>query len=429
MNNKGNGSGCLTAILIFSFFAGNIFLFSGDLGSGGDLEGNSIAIIMMIVAIIADIALVGYIISACIKNSEKRQEEKENQRISEVSQRVNEIIARYSPIKMISLQKAQQPQLEMSLVNKEVVFTVNQYKDNLKETISKCNEIDISLKHILSCVGCRNVDEKLYHLNTKTDVLQHLKSESDSLHREVGKLKIKLLNEDGNLLFFVKKTFTALLSSKKCVLEGLTLKELICDEQPADLELFDYKYAPATLRFGGYYYCLFSNVILVFDTNGIFATAIDPTALAIKVERVRVDVWIRNNTLPSHQYVDVDSKCIEQGQTRRTWAHTCRDGSPDLRYSYNPSIEYQTDKYEYGKIAISVLDNEVQFSLSSDVAINALERVSREYIKKHNNRHNPLPELFNLLYRASEEGDTNIAYIVNVAKSNPTTSNYFCVIG
>lgn len=429
MNNKGNGSGCLTAILIFSFLAGNIFLFSGDLGSGGDLEGNSIAIIMVIVAIIADIALVGHIISACIKNSEKRHEEKENQRISEVTQRVNEIIARYSPNKMISLQKVQQPRLEIALVNKEVVFTVNQYKDNLKETISKCNEIDNSLKRILSCVGCRNVDEKLEHLNAKTDELQRLKAESDLLHREIGKQKIKLLNEDGNLLFFVKKSFTALLSSKKCVLEGLNLKDFVCDEKPADLELFDYKYAPATLHLGGYYYCLFSNVILVFDAKGVFATAIDPTALSLKVERVRVDVWINNNTLPTHQYIDVDSKCVEQGQTRRTWAHTCRDGSPDLRYSYNPSIEYRTDKYEYGKITLSVLDSKIQFALSSDAATNALERVGREYIQKHNNRHNPLPEFFNLLYRTSEDGDTNIAYILDATKTNPTTSNYFCIIG
>lgn len=429
MNNKSNGSGCLTAILVFSFFAGNIFLFGGDLGSGGDLEGNSIAIIMVIIAIVADIAFVGYIISACIKNSEKRKEEKENQRISEVTQRVNEIIVRYSPNKTISLQKAQQPQLEIALVNKEVVFTVNQYKNNLKEKISKCNEFDHSLKRILSCVGCSNVDEKLKHLTNKIDELQRLKSESDLLHREIAKQKIKLLNEDGNLLFFVKKSFTSLLSSKKCILEGLSLKEFICDEKPADLELFDYKYAPATFHLGGYYYCLFSNVILVFDVKGIFATAIDPTALAIKVERVRVDVWIRNNTLPTHQYIDLDSKCIEQGQSRRTWAHTCRDGSPDLRYSYNPSIEYRIDKYEYGKIAISVLDSQIQFALSSDVATNALERVGREYIQKYNNRHNPLPEFFNLLYRTSEDGDTNIAYILDATKSNPTTSNYFCVIG
>ena len=202
MNNKGSGSGCLAGILVFSALAGNIFLFSGDLGSGGDLEGNSIAIIMVLIAIIADIALVGYIISACIKSSERRQEEKENQRISEVTQKVNELVARYSPNKMISLQKAQQPKSEIALVNKEVVFTVNQYKDNLKEIIAKCNEIDHSLKHILSCVGCSNVDDKFNHLTNKINELQRLKTESDSLHREITKHKIRLLNEDGNLLFW-----------------------------------------------------------------------------------------------------------------------------------------------------------------------------------------------------------------------------------
>ena len=122
-----------------------------------------------------------------------------------MTQKVNEIIAHYSPNKTISLQKAQQPQLEIALVNKEVVFTVNQYKDNLKEIISKRNEIDNSLKRILSCVSCSNVDEKLNHLNKNTDELQRLKTESDSLYREIVRQKIKLLNEDGNLLFFVKK--------------------------------------------------------------------------------------------------------------------------------------------------------------------------------------------------------------------------------
>lgn len=429
MNNKSNGSGCLTAILVFSFFAGNIFLFGGDLTSGGDLEGNSIAIIMVIIAIIVDIVLIGSIISACAKNSEKRKEERERQRISDVTQKVNEMITYYSPRKSISLQKAQHPNVEVALVNKEVVFTVNQYKDNLRSSISKCNEIDQAIKHILSCVDCGNVDEKLNYLSGKTEELQRLKSESDMLHSEIAKQKIKLLNEDGNLLFLVKKSFTTLLSSKKCVIEGLNLKELICDEKPSDLEFFDYKYAPAILRIGKFFYCLFSNVILVFDENGVFATAIDPTALEIKVERVSVDVWVRNNTLPSHQYLDVDSKCIVQGTTRRTWAHTCRDGSPDLRYSYNPSIEYRTDKYEYGKIAISILGSTISLSLSSDVATNALERISREYIRKCNNRHNPIPEFLNLLYRVAEDGEQNIAHILDTNKSKPTTSNYFCVIG
>ena len=346
-----------------------------------------------------------------------------------MTQSVNEIIARYSPSKTISLQKAHPPKLEdISLVNKEVVFTVNQYKSNLKDKISKCNEIDNALKRILACVGYIYVDEKLDYLNNKIDELQQLKAESDLLHREIEKRKIKLLNEDGNLLGFVKQSFTAVLSSEKCVFEGENTKDFICNEGLIDLALFDYKYAPITLHLGGYYYCLFSNVILVFDEKGIFATAIDPTALTIKIERVRVDVWIRNNSLPTHQYIDVDSKCVEQGQTRRTWMHTCRDGSPDLRYSHNPSIECRTDKYEYGKITVSVLDNKIQFSLSSDAAINALERVSREYIQKYNNCHNPLPGFVDLLCRMLDAGDTNIAYILEVTKSNTTTLNYFCVI-
>ncbi|GEM_PF-2031370 len=429
MNNKGNGSGCLAGILVFSALAGNIFLFSGDLGSGGDLEGNSIAIIMVLIAIIADIALVGYIISACIKSSERRQEEKEKQRISEVTQKVSELLARYSPQKTISLQKAQQINTENSLVNKEVVSTVNQFKDCLRDNISKCNEIDQAINRILTCVGCRDIDEKLNYLSAKTEELQRLQSESDLLHNEIEKHKIKLLNEDGNLLFLVKKSLNALLSSKKCVIEGLNLKELICEEKPSDLEFFDYKYAPATLHIGTYYYCLFSNVILVFDAMGIFATAIDPTALFIQIERVRVDVWINNNTLPSHQYIDMDSKCVEQGTTRHTWVHTCRDGSPDLRYSYNPRIEYRTDKYEYGNVTISILGNTVSFSLSSDNATKALERVSREYIRKCNNRHNPIPEFLNLLDRVSENGEQNITYILDINKSNVSAANYFCIMG
>lgn len=42
-------------------------------GSGGNLEGNSIAIIMEIVAIIVDIALGGYIISANKRSDAKSQ--------------------------------------------------------------------------------------------------------------------------------------------------------------------------------------------------------------------------------------------------------------------------------------------------------------------------------------------------------------------
>lgn len=409
----------MTAFLVIVLIIGNLLLLSGSMF--GDLSDNGIAWLIVIAAIGMDCYFIYKILQGISEGNEKK-------RASEATQKVNKILEQYSPNKEISLMTVQPPKVEIALVNKEIVFMVQQYKNNLSDIISKCNEIDKSIKSILSCIGCSNIVEKLNYLTSKTNELQHLKVESDLLHREVENHKIKLINEDVDLLFLVKKSLTTLLLSKKCVIDGLSIKEIICEEKPADLDLFDYKYPPAILRLGKYYYCLFSNVILVFDTNGIFATAIDPTALTIIIERVQVDIWISNNTLPSHQYIDIDSKCVEQGQTRRTWMHTCRDGSPDLRYSYNPSIEYRTDKYEYGKIAISVLDSKVQFSLSSDVATNSLERLSNEYIKRHNNRHNPVPEFLNLLCKASDEGDANIAYILEMMKSHTTTTNYFCVM-
>jgi|GEM_PF-4654790 len=54
MNNNNNG-GCLAAILAFVFIGGNIFLFTGALND--DLSDNGFAWIMVIVAVIADLAI------------------------------------------------------------------------------------------------------------------------------------------------------------------------------------------------------------------------------------------------------------------------------------------------------------------------------------------------------------------------------------
>ena len=410
----------MTAFLVIVLIIGNLLLISGSMF--GDLSDNGTAWFVVIAAIAMDCYFIYKIIQSVSESHEKK-------RLDEATQKVNEILARYSPSKMFSIQEAKKLVIDPSLINKEVVFCVKEYKNSISSLLQQSSKVNARLMTILSCKGYTTEIEKADYLTSKLPEIENLKNESDELNERISKNKIKILNEDGDLLFLVKKSFAALFSSKKCVLEGYTLKELICEEKPVDLELFDYKYAPAILHIDKYYYCLFSNVILVFDDNGIFSSAIDPSALSIKSERLSADVWINNNTLPAHQYIDVDSKCIEQGTTRHTWLHTCRDGSPDLRYSYNPRIEYRTDKYEYGKITLSVLDSKIQFALSSDAATKALERVGREYIQKHNNRHNPLPEFFNLLYRMSEDGDTNIAYILDATKSNPTTSNYFCIIG
>ena len=56
---NGKGSGCLAAIIAFSFIGGNTFLFTGM----KNLEDNPIAWLMVVFAVIADACAIGFIIS------------------------------------------------------------------------------------------------------------------------------------------------------------------------------------------------------------------------------------------------------------------------------------------------------------------------------------------------------------------------------
>lgn len=60
---ENNSGGCLAVILAFSFIGGNIFLFTGALGE--DMGDNVFAGLMVIGSVIADLAIVAYIIK-CI---------------------------------------------------------------------------------------------------------------------------------------------------------------------------------------------------------------------------------------------------------------------------------------------------------------------------------------------------------------------------
>lgn len=173
-------------------------------------------------------------------------------------------------------------------------------------------------------------------------------------------------------------------------------------------------------------FCLFSNVILVFDKLGVFATAIDSSALRVVVKKETTSVTISNGTAGSNQYIADDSNCISQGITRSTWLHTCRDGSPDLRYSYNPRLEYRTDTYEYVVIEFVIADKKVSFSASSGTVGDAFEKAAPKYSRKCNNRHDPIPEFLILVKKLSEEDNAQIESIIQVCNVRTDANNYFC---
>lgn len=167
-------------------------------------------------------------------------------------------------------------------------------------------------------------------------------------------------------------------------------------------------------------------MILVFDNTGVFSTAIDPSALKVMIQRKTTSVTVNNGTVASNQYIADDSKCLSRGTTRSTWLHTCRDGSPDLRYSYNPRLEYRTDTYEYVVVEFIIADKKVLFSVSSGTAGDAFEKAVPNYARKCNNRHDPIPEFLILVKMLCDEDNTQIESIIKVCKARTDVKSYFC---
>lgn len=85
MNNNNNG-GCLAAILAFVFIVGNAFLFTGALND--DLSDNGIAWFMVIVAVIADLIILGWIASKVFSAVEKKHESNKTEKLSNMKELV-----------------------------------------------------------------------------------------------------------------------------------------------------------------------------------------------------------------------------------------------------------------------------------------------------------------------------------------------------
>ena len=414
----------MTVFLVIVLIIGNLFLFSGAVFD--DLSDNGIAWFFVIGAIAMDIYFIYLIAQSVSKSREQQRVAAENDRVVEVTRKIEALINKYTMMRLNANRTVVQFQIAPDLINKEVVFTVNSYKDRMAAIYNRHSLITNEINRILACTDCISVDEKYSHLISCEDKLKQIKEEGDSCLSQLSSYKIEILNDNRDLLFEMKLAFRYLLNSKKCQSDSLTIKEFITPDKPSDLMLFRYENEPIILFWEQYYFCLFSNVILVFDKKDVFSTAIDPSALKVVINKETTSVTVSNGTAGSNQYIADDSKCISQGITRSTWLHTCRDGSPDLRYSYNPRLEYRTDTYEYVVIEFVIADKKVSFSASSGTVGDAFEKATPNYLRKCNNRHDPIPEFLILVKKLSEEDNAQIESIIQVCNARADANNYFC---
>ncbi len=359
------------------------------------------------------------------KVCKERREEAEKERVAEATRKVNALIKKYTMMSINDNRNEVQFPIAPELVNKEVVFTVNSYKENTAAIYDRYLAITNEVKSILDR-GAASVNAKYAYLTANEDKLKRLKTEGESCLARLASYKIEMLNEDQDLLFEMKLAFGYLLNSLKSNSESLTVKKFITSDKPSDLALFEYENDPVILLWEHYYFCLFSNVILVFDEQGAFATAIDPSALKIMIERKIIPISVINGIVETNQYIADDSKCISQGSTKSTWRYTRRDGSPDRRYSFNPRLEYRTDTYEYVIVEFILEDRKVAFSASSEAIADAFEKVIPNYSRKCNNRHNPTPEFLMLLRQLEGENSTQVESMIQACDARSDTKHYFC---
>lgn len=148
----------MKAFLVIVLIIGNLLLISGSMF--GDLSDNGIAWFIVIATIAMDCYFIYKIIQSASESHEKK-------RLAEATQKVNEIIARYSPSKIFSIQEAKKLVIDPSLINKEVVLCVKEYKNSISSLLQQSSKVNARLMTILSCNGYTSEIEKVYYLTSK----------------------------------------------------------------------------------------------------------------------------------------------------------------------------------------------------------------------------------------------------------------------
>ncbi len=357
-----------------------------------------------------------------LREAARIEEEKRREvaRIERVNSELAATIAEFLPKEDIQIKQATLLNEDSKYLNMEVIDAVHRNKQRSQSSFTKYSALNQQIKQILVCAGCYSQDDKLTHLQNHIEELKHLKRESDHYYQELETWKLQLLHENSEAMLSLQRAMQALLTSNKCVSNTITLKDFLPKDNPQDLMLFQYEYEPVTLTIDNFVFCLFSNVILVFDQNGTFSSALDPVALNVKVIRKKAGSRYSGT-------VDSDSKAITYTESRTRWLYSCKDGTPDLRYNGNRLIEYKVDVsgFEYGTILIAIGNRSVEFSVSSSHALDLFEHIPSVYCHTYKHIHNPIPNLLEMLDFVSED-KTVVTQISSVYLNASHNENYFC---
>lgn len=421
-SNNSGGSGCLLWIIGILLLGGNIALFDGSFDEMP---------LLCVLAIIADIFIVGAIIKAIADRPSKSNtsQTSSNQPISqqpstrsvppsaskttpivnEDNSKLNQLRSKYRVPNVPSVATAVDPlQKEMeSYQCIEVLQNVNKAISRRRDCAKRMKAIKEEIDGILACPGCSTDRERLKYLKNNEDTLQQKKNEYDAISTEMKKVKVVLLSKEKtafNRLFTALAEITS--SEKSESGSGVALSSFIKLSSNIPGDLFASEQAPVELDYGAYKFFLLPDVVLAYDKANTFVTAFEPIALIITVRDQRKNIYMRKNSGSAWSYTDSviarDSALVSEGYTRTSWLHERKNGGPDLRYSYNPRYESRTDTYAYSDFSIQIGQHKAEYSISKANLSNKLKPMVKDYCSVMHEL-NAAPSLLRLLESVSKK--------------------------
>jgi hypothetical protein len=421
-SNNSGGGGCLLWIIGILLLCGNIALFDGSFDEMP---------LLCVLAIIADIFIVGAIIKAIADRPSKSNtsQTSSNQPISqqpstrsvppsvpkttpvvnEDNSKLNQLKSKYRVPNIPSVATAIDPlQKEMeSYQCIEVLQNVNKAISRRRACAKKMKSIKDEIDGILACPGCGTDRERLKFIKNNEDALQQKKNEYAAISAEIKKVKVVLLSKEKTAF---NRLFTALAeitSSEKAESgSGVALSSFVKLRSNIPGDLFASEQAPIELDYGAYKFFLLPDVVLAYDKANSFVTAFEPMALIITVRDQKKNIYMRKNSGSAWSYTDSviarDSALVSEGYTRTSWLHERKSGGPDLRYSYNPRYESRTDTYAHSVFSIQIGQYKAEYSISKANLSNKLRPMVKDYCSVMHEL-NAAPSLLRLLESVSKK--------------------------
>lgn len=361
------------------------------------------------VSIVVDIVIVLLVIVDKWRSYKASKEKKEKEQKKHIQDEIEAIVSRYTDWAVT--EKSNVPniaEVESPLLDPEVVFCVRSYIREAEEQELQIVELKEQIQEILNGYRYLSDEQRLEYLKEKEPELRTLKEELLDAQKPQDNRKIVLNETTSQELEDIQNSILEIRKSQKIRNMGnLDWKMVTEVSMPVELKYFRSQTKPVMLHLMDYCFCIFSKTILVFTQEGKFVTALQRNCFRMNVQRDRERAYFNLETQSySSNAVGADSKCVDLGEERHTWLHTCKDGSVDLRYRNNYPINYRYDTMEYGKICFSVADFTEEFKFSSEQAILTAEKAASEnekyVVTRESNNESSVINLLQLLEPSSK---------------------------